>query len=320
MDNLYENGIMNSIKHNLSNQSHHKNIPIFAIKKEMQAYKPYTYTFSELSSRVETILTEEKNKFNRLKALKTILSIIDLTTLSGDDTHHKVRELCQTGINFKNKELDIPQVAAICIYPVFVPLVKEELKGTGIRTASVAGAFPSGQSPLEIRIAEVDWAVEQGADDIDMVISRGRLLEGEYDDIFEEVQEIKGSCQNAHLKVILETGELKTVANIRKACELSIMGGADFLKTSTGKIEPAATPEAFLIMLDTIKEFHKLTKGTKIGIKPAGGISTPDDAITYYLLVKNILGEEWLNKDLFRIGASRLAGKVYKEIVNLITV
>ena len=286
----------------------------------MQAFKPYTYTFSELSSRVETIIAEEKTSIDRLKALKTILSVIDLTTLSGDDTHQKVKELCQTGINFKNKELNIPQVAAICIYPVFVPLVKEKLKGTGIRTASVAGAFPSGQSPLEIRVAEVDWAVEQGADDIDMVISRGRLLEGEYDDIFDEVQEIKGSCQDAHLKVILETGELKTVANIRKACELSIMGGADFLKTSTGKIEPAATPEAFLIMLDTIKEFHKLTKGTKIGIKPAGGISTPDDAITYYLLVKKVLGEEWLNKELFRIGASRLAGKVYKEILELITV
>jgi len=295
-------------------------LTIFAVKKDMQAFKPYNYTLSELSDRVENILAIESSKYDRLATLKTILGIIDLTTLSGDDTDQKVRELCKTGIEFRNDEMGIPQVAAICIYPVFVPLVKKELEGSGIRTASVAGAFPSGQSPLEIRVAEVDWAVEHGADDIDMVISRGKLLEGEYDDIFDEVQEIKGSCQGAHLKVILETGELKTTENIRKACELALMGGADFLKTSTGKIEPAATPEAFLIMLDTIKEFYEKTKGTKIGIKPAGGISTPDDAIAYYLLVKNILGEEWLNKDLFRIGASRLAGKVYDEIIDLMTV
>jgi len=286
----------------------------------MQAFNPYSYSLSELSARVEEILSNEFPKTDRLNTLKTILSVIDLTTLNGDDTDQRVKELCKTGINFRNVKLDIPQVAAICVYPVFVPLVKNELKGTGIRTASVAGAFPSGQSPLEIRVAEVDWAVEQGADDIDMVISRGKLLEGEYDDIFDEVQEIKGSCQNAHLKVILETGELKTVENIRKACELALMGGADFLKTSTGKVEPAATTEAFLIMLDTIKEFYEKTKGTKIGIKPAGGISTADDAITYYLLVKNILGEAWLNKDLFRIGASRLAEKVYDEIIELMTV
>ena len=285
----------------------------------MQSFKPYNYTFSELSGRVETILNEGKPKVNRLNALKTILGVIDLTTLNGNDTQQKVKELCQMGIDFKNKELGIPSVAAICIYPVFVPTVHRKLAGTRIRTASVAGAFPSGQSPLEIRVAEAKWAVEQGADDIDMVISRGRLLEGEYDDIFDEVRAIKDVCGNAHLKVILETGELNTVANIRKACELSIMGGADFLKTSTGKVQPAATPEAFLIMLDTIKEFYEMTKGTKIGIKPAGGISTTNDAITYYLLVKHVLGEEWLNKDLFRIGASRLAGNVNNEINELIT-
>ncbi len=286
----------------------------------MQAFKPYTYSLSDLTARVESIVSLQLSKTDRLSALKTILSIIDLTTLNGDDTDQKVKALCQTGLGFKNNKLGVPQVAAICVYPVFVPLVKKELQGTGIRTASVAGAFPSGQSPLEIRVAEVEWAVKQGADDIDMVISRGKLLEGEFDDIFEEVQEIKGVCGAAHLKVILETGELKTVDNIRKACELSLMGGADFLKTSTGKIQPAATPEAFLIMLDTIKEFYELTKGAKIGIKPAGGISTPDEALVYYALVKSVLGNDWLNKDLFRIGASRLAGKVYNEIMELSTV
>ncbi len=286
----------------------------------MQSFKPYTLEMSQLTSRVESIVNEELLKTDRLSALRTILSVIDLTTLSGDDTSQKVSSLCQAGIRFKNEKLGIPQVAAVCVYPVFVPLVNMELEGTGIKTASVAGAFPSGQSPLEIRVAEVEWAVKQGADDIDMVISRGKLLEGKDDDVFEEVQEIKAVCGKAHLKVILETGELKTVGNIRKACELSLMGGADFLKTSTGKIQPAATPEAFLIMLDTIKEFYNMTKGLQIGIKPAGGISTPDQAMVYYALVKNVLGDEWLHKDLFRIGASRLAGKVYDEIIELSTV
>lgn len=286
----------------------------------MQSYKPYTWQWSELTSRAERMVNDVLSKTDRLSALKTILGVIDLTTLSGDDTDQRVSSLCQTGIRFKNEKLGIPQVAAVCVYPVFVPLVKKELEGTGIRTASVAGAFPSGQSPLEIRVAEVDWAVKMGADDIDMVISRGKLLQGDYDDVFEEVQEIKAVCNQAHLKVILETGELKSVENIRKACELSLMGGADFLKTSTGKIQPAATPEAFLIMLDTIKEFYEMTKGVRIGIKPAGGISSPEEALVYYALVKGVLGDEWLNKDLFRIGASRLAGKVYDEIIELSTV
>jgi len=222
----------------------------------MQSFKPYTWQWSDLTRRAELMVSDVLSKTDRLSALKTILGVIDLTTLSGDDTDQKVSSLCQTGIRFKNEKLGIPQVAAVCVYPVFVPLVKQELEGTGIRTASVAGAFPSGQSPLEIRVAEVDWAVKKGADDIDMVISRGKLLQGEDDDVFEEVQQIKAVCNRAHLKVILETGELKTVENIRKACELSLMGGADFLKTSTGKIQPAATPEAFLIMLDSIKEFR----------------------------------------------------------------
>ncbi len=286
----------------------------------MQSYKPYTWQWSELTSRAERMVNDVLSKTDRLSALKTILGVIDLTTLSGDDTDQRVSSLCQTGIRFKNEKLGIPQVAAVCVYPVFVPLVKKELEGTGIRTASVAGAFPSGQSPLEIRVAEVDWAVKMGADDIDMVISRGKLLQGDYDDVFEEVQEIKAVCNQAHLKVILETGELKSVEKIRKACELSLMGGADFLKTSTGKIQPAATPEAFLIMLDTIKEFYEMTKGVRIGIKPAGGISSPEEALVYYALVKGVLGDEWLNKDLFRIGASRLAGKVYDEIIELSTV
>ncbi len=283
-------------------------------------FNKYNYSLEQLSSRVESILKEEKKSLDKVKALKTILNIIDLTTLSGDDTTQRVKDLCQKGIAYKDVHLDVPQVAAICVYPVFVPVVKESLKGTGIKTASVAGAFPSGQSPLEIRVAEVKWAAERGADDIDMVISRGKMLEGDHNFVENEVREIKAACGKAHLKVILETGELKTVENIRKACELSINGGGDFLKTSTGKVQPAATPEAFLIMIDTVKEFYEATGGKKIGLKPAGGISTVEDALIYYILVKNVLVDEWLNNELFRIGASRLADNVYNELIDLITV
>ncbi len=286
----------------------------------MHNFKKYNYTLSDLSQRVEAIVEEEKKSLDKIEALKTILNIIDLTTLSGDDTDEKVVNLCKKGIGYENTALDVPKVAAICVYPVFVPLVKETLSGSGIKTASVAGAFPSGQSPLEIRVAEVKWAADHGADDIDMVISRGKLLEGNEEFVYQEVKAIKEACGNAHLKVILETGELKTVENIRKACELSINGGGDFLKTSTGKIQPAATPEAFLIMIDTVKEYHEATNGKIIGLKPAGGISTVEDALIYYMLVKNQLGSKWLNNEFFRIGASRLADNVYNELIQSITV
>ncbi len=283
----------------------------------MITFNKYNTSFEALKERAGSIIKEELKTLDKKEALKNILNIIDLTTLSGDDTDEKVINLCKKGINFKDDNKGIPQVAAICVYPVFVPLVKKTLEGTGIKTASVAGAFPSGQSPLEIRVREVKWAAEKGADDIDMVISRGKLLEGNYDFVENEVKEIKDACGKAHLKVILETGELVSVENIRKACELAIKGGGDFLKTSTGKIQPAATLEAFLIMIDTVKEYYEST-GKKIGLKPAGGISTTEDALKYYILVKNILGNEWLNNSLFRIGASRLADNVYNDLIKLI--
>jgi deoxyribose-phosphate aldolase len=204
-------------------------------------------------------------------------------------------------------------VAAVCVYPVFAELVSQQLLGTGIKTACVAGSFPSGQSPLGLRVEEVAYAVQFGADEIDMVISRGKLIEGNEDFILQEVEAIKTACGEAHLKVILETGELKTLGLVRKASELAIQGGADFIKTSTGKIQPAATPEAFMVMLDTIKEYHEAT-GIKIGIKPAGGISTSEEALIFYTLVLKILGEEWLNSHLFRIGASRLTTDILNEI------
>lgn len=279
----------------------------------MHHFQEYTPTQNELKNRGEAIRIESLDITNRISVLKQILGFIDLTTLSGDDTTQKVLDLCRTGMSFFDGEKGIPNVAAICVYPVFANTVHHALKGTDIKTACVAGAFPSGQSPLPVRIDEVKYAVDHGADEIDMVISRGRLIEGDESFISDEVRLIKEACGEAHLKVILETGELKPIELIRKASELAINAGADFIKTSTGKIDPAATPEAFLIMLDTIKEYFEAS-GKMIGIKPAGGISEPDEALHYYCMVKNVLGEAWLNSTHFRIGASRLANKVYQEI------
>ena len=279
----------------------------------MQNFNLFNYTFADIEKKVIKLLATDQSSYIRLSILKELLGLIDLTTLSGDDTDEKVSRLCDQAISYKNEDSGIPNVAAVCVYPVFAKTVSEALKGTSVKTACVAGAFPSGQSPLPIRIEEVKYAIKQGADEIDMVISRGKLIEGNEDFIQDEVSQIKEACGDKHLKVILETGELKSVNLIRKASELSILGGGDFLKTSTGKMQPAATPEAFLIMLETIKEFYEKT-GVMIGIKAAGGISEPDDAIRYYLLVKHVLGVQWLSPKYFRIGASRLADKLMAEI------
>ncbi|NOY51144.1 MAG: deoxyribose-phosphate aldolase [Chlorobi bacterium] len=279
----------------------------------MHNFNDYNFDIQQLKKRCGAISMNLSGAAIK-QVYKDILGLIDLTTLSGADNIKKVKNLCLKGMSYADDSQEIPNVAAICVYPVFAKLVSSGLDGSGINTACVAGAFPSGHSPLDLRIAEVAYAIAEGADEIDMVISRGRLLEGDYDFVMNEVKGIKAVCGGTHLKVILETGELKKPSLIRKACELSILGGADFLKTSTGKIEPAATHEAFLIMLDTIKEYFDKT-GKMIGIKAAGGISTPGEAVSYYLLVKNILGEEWLNKGYFRIGASRLADNIYNAII-----
>jgi len=282
----------------------------------MHSFSNYDTTQQELTVRAQNIIAKGKINLDKKQALKQVLGFIDLTTLSGDDTTPKVEALCAKAESFFDGDKGIPNVAAVCVYPVFANTVHHALKGTDIKTACVAGAFPSGQSPLPVRIDEVKYAVDHGADEIDMVISRGRLLEGDMDFVFDEVRLIKEACGEAHLKVILETGELKTPELIRKASVIAINAGAEFIKTSTGKITPAATHEAFLIMLDTIKEYYEAT-GEMIGIKPAGGISTPEEALSYYLLVKHILGERWLSSVHFRIGASSLADKVYDEIIHL---
>lgn len=271
-------------------------------------FAEYTQTIDSLKSRIEAIVSQPLEANEMQIALTTIFNCIDLTTLEGTDNNAKISALCQKALDYA-KSPDGNTVAAVCVYMPFVRLAKSLLAGSSVQVATVSCAFPSGQLPLHLKLAETAWVAEEGADDIDMVISRGTLLEGNVDAIKHEVAAVKAACGKAHLKVILETGELQTVEMIRKASEMALLGGADFLKTSTGKINPAATPEAVLIMLDSIKEFYALT-GKKVGLKPAGGIVEPETALVYYKLVKSVLGNDWLNSKLFRVGASRLADKV----------
>lgn len=270
---------------------------------------------SEIETRLNSIIENESVLLNNRESLQIILNCIDLTTLEGSDTDSKAFELCRQARSFKNNGHDIPNVAAVCFYPPFAAIAKAQLKDTAINVACVAGAFPSGQSPLAVRVAEVKYTVEQGADEIDMVISRGKFLEGDYDFIFNEVKAIKEACGKAHLKVILETGELVDLANIKLASEIAIAAGADFIKTSTGKIQPAATLEAFIVMLDVINAHYKET-GKMIGIKPAGGIAEVNVAINYLKVLENVLGEKWMSNKYFRIGASRLANRVLEELMS----
>jgi len=245
--------------------------------------------------------------------LHLALSMIDLTTLEGKDTLENVRQLCYKAQHLHDSMQGLPNVAAVCVYPTLVGVAKKELKGSGINVASVATAFPSGQSTLEVKLEDTKFAVNEGADEVDMVISRGKFLAGEYNFVFDEISAVKQVCGKVHLKVILETGELDTLDNVRKASDIAIYAGADFIKTSTGKISPAATMPVVFVMLNAIKDYNKKT-GIKIGMKPAGGISTAKIALQYLVMLKETLGDDWMNKDLFRFGASSLANDILMQI------
>lgn len=255
----------------------------------------------------------EENKIfdiNDIEKLKTIFSCIDNTTLEGADTQMKVRTLCTNTLGMVDSSRGIHPVAAVCVYPTFVRQSKQLLEGSGIHVASVAGSFPAGQSPIEVKAMEVRYALDEGADEIDMVISRGSFLEGDYQKVFDEIATLKTLCNDRHLKVILETGELLTPDNIYKASMLAMEAGADFIKTSTGKIPVSATPEAAQVMLTAIADFKAKT-GKQVGFKAAGGISTPEQALEYYDLTFDILGGECANNQYFRIGASRLTNRLF---------
>lgn len=274
--------------------------------------KNYPFTDEQIQERIAAYTASDLKFFDYPKAYRFILNVIDLTTLEGSDNKAKVQQLCEKALNFRDEVRQIPTTAAVCVYPPFAAQAKSILKGTDVHVACVAGAFPAGQSPIEIKIAEVAYAVSQGADEIDMVISRGKFLEGDYQTVYNEIAAIKAACGQAHLKVILETGELKTADNIYKASQIAIAAGADFIKTSTGKIAVNATPEAFLVMLDAIKAHYEAT-GKMVGMKPAGGISDAKTAIDFLKILENVLGEKWLTNRYFRIGASRLADKILAE-------
>lgn len=273
----------------------------------------YPYTDAQLKQRLQTLMSKPLRAMDEQEAYRFILGSIDLTTLEGSDNKAVVESLCRKAIGFRNEKRRIPSTAAVCVYPPFVKHAKSVLQGTGIRVASVAGAFPAGQSPIEIKVAEIKYAIQQGADEIDMVISRGKFLEGNLQEVFDEIRVIREVCKNVTLKVILETGELKTPNNIYRASQLAMLAGADFIKTSTGKIAVNATPEAFVVMMDAIRRHHEKT-GRKVSIKAAGGISDSETALLYLNLLTQVLGKEWLSNSCFRIGASRLATKVLDAI------
>ena len=277
-------------------------------------FKPYLFSEETLLSRVDEALSRQSRLCDRNESLKTIFQCIDFTTLEAFDNETKINDFCSKALSFKDNDLHI-SVPAVCIYSPFVRQAKELLRGSGIKVATVACAFPSGQMPFELKRREVEYCVEQGADEVDMVISRGTFLAGRLDEVYEEIKSVREACAPpVRLKVILETGELKSVENIRRASEIAINAGADFIKTSTGKSLVSATPLAAIIMCDTIKEYFEAT-GRMVGFKPAGGMSTIDDALTYFYIVREVLGERWLNKDYFRVGTSRLAGKVMDELM-----
>jgi len=272
---------------------------------------------------VDQVGTEERaarftkrsiKKETKEAGLKLVLNMIDLTTLEGKDTPGKVKQLCYKAIHPHEIMPDLPSVAAICVYPSMVKIAKKALDGSAVKVASVATAFPSGQAPREVKIRDTKYAVNEGADEVDMVISRGKFLSGEYNFVFDEIASVKEACGLARLKVILETGELVTYDKVRRASDIAMHAGADFIKTSTGKIQPAATMPVTLVMLEAIRDFYYNT-GKMIGMKPAGGISKSKSALHYLVMLNEVLGAAWLSNQWFRFGASSLANDVLMQLV-----
>ncbi len=266
---------------------------------------PVADTIEQVKEKVKNLLEKHEKENFTPEVLKQIHGFIDLTSLTSIDTKESIWKLVENVNDFEGTRPDIPNVAAICTYPLFVETVKQALTAQEVKIAAVAGGFPSSQTFTEVKIAETAMAVMQGADEIDIVMNLGYFMEENYEEIAEEIQEIKDSCRESKLKVILETGALTTPEYIQKAAILALYSGADFIKTSTGKGYPGATPEAVYTMCQVIKKYHSIT-GKRIGIKVSGGVRTAEDAVSYYTIIKEVLGNDWLNKELFRIGASSL--------------
>jgi deoxyribose-phosphate aldolase len=266
-----------------------------------------------VEERVDSLKKRSIKKQSKLWALDLAIRMMDLTTLEGKDTRGKIRALCAKGMHPQPGDPTIPSVAAICVYPALVADAKEALAGSTVKVASVATGFPSGQTFRDIKLAETRAAAEAGADEIDMVIDRGAFLSGDYLTVFEEIVDVKDASGDAHLKVILETGELETYDNVRRASVLAMAAGADFIKTSTGKVVPAATLPVTLVMLEAIRDFERQT-GRQVGMKPAGGIRVAKEAIQYLVVLYETLGPRWMSPDWFRFGASSLLNDVLMQI------
>jgi deoxyribose-phosphate aldolase len=266
-----------------------------------------------VEQRVDALRRRSIKRESKLWALDLAIRMMDLTTLEGKDTPGKIRALCAKGIRPQPGDPTIPSVAAICCYPTFIADAKEALEGTSVKVASVATAFPAGQTFRDIKIAETRAAASAGAEEIDMVIDRGAFLAGEYGTVFDEIVDVKEAAGDAHLKVILETGELETYDNVRRASVLAMAAGADFIKTSTGKVQPAATLPVTLVMLEAVRDFERAT-GRQVGVKPAGGIRTAKEAIGYLVVLYETLGPRWMSPDWFRFGASSLLNDVLMQI------
>ncbi|MEV4103977.1 deoxyribose-phosphate aldolase [Nonomuraea sp. NPDC049649] len=265
--------------------------------------------------RAATLGTRSIKTTAKARAIDLAIGMVDLTTLEGADTPGKVRALCAKA---RHPGEGAPPVAAVCVYPDLVHVAARELTGSGVKVASVATAFPSGRSSLEVKVSETELAVAAGADEIDMVIDRGAFLAGDYLKVYEEIAAVKEACGEAHLKVILETGELATYDNVRRASWLAMLAGGDFIKTSTGKVSPAATLPVTLIMLEAVRDFRDAT-GRQVGVKPAGGIRTTKDAIKHLVLVNETAGDDWLSPDWFRLGASSLLNDLLMQRQKLAT-
>lgn len=268
----------------------------------------------QVSAAVARLVETNKAKYDTPEARRELLSTIELTTLKVTDSPESVMRLAERVNDFADRHPELPHLASVCVYPNFAGIVADTLEADGVEIACVSGGFPSSQTFVEVKTIETALAVKDGATEIDCVLSVGQFLNEDYESCADEIGEIKAASAGRPLKVILETGALQTAENIKRASILAIYAGADFIKTSTGKIEPAATPEAAYVMCQTIREYFDLT-GTKIGFKAAGGVSTVEDALTYYTIVRELLGEEWIKEGLFRIGTSRLANLLVSEIL-----
>ena len=302
-------------EHHHEHEHHHHHVEMPTKSKYEEALAKYNLdiTDEEVKAAVKQIITEKVHENDTPEVKRFLMGSVELTTLKTTDSDESVLAFTERVNQFENEYPDLPHVATICVYPRFAKVVSETLEVEGVEIACVSGSFPSSQALIEVKTVETALALKDGATEIDMVQSVGAFLSGDYETVCDEIQQMKETCGEHKLKVILETGCLKTVANIKTASILAMYAGADYIKTSTGKLEPAATPEAAYVMCQAIKEYYDET-GIQIGFKPAGGLNSVMDALIYYTIVKEVLGEKWLTNQWFRMGTSRLANMLLSEV------